>query len=1753
EVDQSDIEEDSNDGHGSDGEGPAENGGQGPANVGLAGEGADEGEPGEDGDDDQGPQGAPPGAGGAGAVQDALVQQDHAQQGVMMDAPGQVAGQGGGPVPPALLVQGPQQGGPQVPGVMQQPAPQPPVDMQALVDNAVAQAIAEAHANRGQGAQPRPQEWNVPRHHEVQGMPAGFALPGQGVRPDLGLNAYDVVRPGPQHYGGRAPIAQPLMPTSRGVELKRLEQMTSEAFVEFWDNLEVFMILNRNVDIGTCGWSLGWQPFLNINGQRVRNFTLPAGWTIEDDALLFNMLRISARICQGSLVEGGNVNPSLGVHALYNLANIFVQYGPGQWIATMQAQRSLRWDPRSGIEGWQEVAARFSTLHSNLRLNTAQDGINLCSLMNLHEIAPMHIPIVSQAVANACNSSDSVDPLGLANAITRSLRQLVNQGVSLTSFSKNGVAKVEQGSRQPRRTAFAANGKAKKVICFRCLSEDGHRVTNCPVSDADVHEDWETNVPEHFKEMIPLWMERRKRKQQPDSESKAFMADTTSGAARDGGIYLDTGAQEALVHSVKMLTGARKLRDDETFRISTANGGVLWPSHVGKLELRVLDCFFKLRTLTVHDAYYVPGLDFTLLGRQALERSGAYVETQAGKGWMLTVPKVRLRVELRDQDGLLRVPAKYFRPDGKHVTALAASGRPVGHDGTDRAPDHEQAGPRDKGQTAEDSDAQREARKGYPGASKAMRPELAHRRLCHVGMSRLQGIEGQVDNFVITKDDEDSDKVNHDCPSCVLAKSKVLDIPRGPHAPRCEGPRQGVAIDASGYKIEGVGGSRYFLVYVDAFTKEVFVDFVGDLQAETLVHSFNKFVGQWARGGKIADHVQVIGDGAFLAEAFVQTIVDRQWSIQACPAREHWGNGLAERAIGVLVPLAQAAMSETRLPLEFWPYAIKFAAHVQRRVPPSAGGKTPYELGTGRRPDLSALRVFGCFALVHQAYHGAGVSKSDFQDRARLAIYLGPSDLHIFGTSDFFMMDTGKLQARRSAHFNEYVFPAPDDDCDTLLDAIVAASRGLSVQHPAIVAGAGNEVADDFANVEDWMIDQPHKERGASEQHDDNMSQAEPNFVEVEYESDDSEPVASDDHEGSKDDWMVHGKQFTYRNGAAPILDDKDPQARRFILTQRTRSGKVAWLAASAAEKERRRILSLTERQMRDKLIEELIAEDPLDIFVEKVHLPEGTDINKAVTPETYKQVLRLPEQERELWVRSMNAEIEGMKRHKTFGESVPEREAKRKGAILPSTWAFKIKASGRIKSRLCMRGDLEKNHRPGEFSSPTASMREVMTTIVFGLSQPDWTMIVVDSKQAFLHPGLDRDVFLRPPDEVRRALKVPPGHVVRLNKSVYGLASASLEWYLHIRKLLEDFGFKALNSAPCIFVAEGIVCACYVDDMVTLGDETRVKSLLLHLQRSNVGITVDEREGRLLGMAWKFDNKARTVELSMAEYETALLSRFDLEDVGTARSPSTPHVQLPFLQKEDSQPRYREMVGCLNYLANVRPELRNAVRMLSRHSNHNDERHMAEMQRCFGYLKKTLGQGITLRGVSKGDLQLKCYVDASWGDCNATRSSTSGWAIFFGDSMVTCKSKSQPAIAENSMEAEIYAFSEASKIVVKMRTLVQEMGAKLSTPTPIFGDNQSALETFRNVQYASRAKHLDIRELRLRELLEKGEIDLFFVRSEYQVADVLTKAVGVNIVARLGSVLRLGLRGEHADFLDECPPEPWPQKGVSENRSVTK
>jgi hypothetical protein len=57
--------------------------------------------------------------------------------------------------------------------------------------------------------------------------------------------------------------------------------------------------------------------------------------------------------------------------------------------------------------------------------------------------------------------------------------------------------------------------------------------------------------------------------------------------------------------------------------------------------------------------------------------------------------------------------------------------------------------------------------------------------------------------------------------------------------------------------------------------------------------------------------------------------------------------------------------------------------------------------------------------------------------------------------------------------------------------------------------------------------------------------------------------------------------------------------------------------------------------------------------------------------------------------------------------------------------------------------------------------------------------------------------------------------------------------------------------------------------------------------------------------------------------------------------------------------------------------------------------------------------------------------------------------------------------------------------------------------------DNKSAISLSKNPVFHERSKHIDIRYHFIRECVEEGRVDIDYIRTSDQLADVLTKALG--------------------------------------------
>nr|GEY96367.1 retrovirus-related Pol polyprotein from transposon TNT 1-94 [Tanacetum cinerariifolium] len=164
------------------------------------------------------------------------------------------------------------------------------------------------------------------------------------------------------------------------------------------------------------------------------------------------------------------------------------------------------------------------------------------------------------------------------------------------------------------------------------------------------------------------------------------------------------------------------------------------------------------------------------------------------------------------------------------------------------------------------------------------------------------------------------------------------------------------------------------------------------------------------------------------------------------------------------------------------------------------------------------------------------------------------------------------------------------------------------------------------------------------------------------------------------------------------------------------------------------------------------------------------------------------------------------------------------------------------------------------------------------------------------------------------------------------------------------------------------------------------------------------------------------------------------------------------------------------------------------------------------------------LAGVHLEDssVALSSFADADHAGCQDTCRSTSGSVQFLGERLISWSSKRQKSAAISSTEAEYIALSGCCVKILWMRSQLSDYGLALNK-IPMYCDNKSAIALCCNNVQHSRSKHIDIRYHFIKEKVKNGVIDLYFINTEYQLADLFTKALGRDRIEFLTN--KLGMR----------------------------
>ncbi|XP_031270992.1 secreted RxLR effector protein 161-like [Pistacia vera] len=204
----------------------------------------------------------------------------------------------------------------------------------------------------------------------------------------------------------------------------------------------------------------------------------------------------------------------------------------------------------------------------------------------------------------------------------------------------------------------------------------------------------------------------------------------------------------------------------------------------------------------------------------------------------------------------------------------------------------------------------------------------------------------------------------------------------------------------------------------------------------------------------------------------------------------------------------------------------------------------------------------------------------------------------------------------------------------------------------------------------------------------------------------------------------------------------------------------------------------------------------------------------------------------------------------------------------------------------------------------------------------------------------------------------------------------------------------------------------------------------------------------------------------------------------------------------------YASALGSLMYLmACSRPDLGFVVSLVSKFMSNPGKSQWMALKWIMKYLNGTRSIGIVFKKNQSDNDYVEGFSNANYASDVDRRKSTSGFVFTLWGNTISWKFKLQHMVTLSSTESEYVALIEATKEATWLKGLVNELGIEQQT-VKINRNSQSAIHLCKNQVFHKRTKHIDVRLHFIREMIEKGEIEIEKVDGSHNPADMFTKLV---------------------------------------------
>ncbi|KAK8670607.1 hypothetical protein V6N13_037225 [Hibiscus sabdariffa] len=502
--------------------------------------------------------------------------------------------------------------------------------------------------------------------------------------------------------------------------------------------------------------------------------------------------------------------------------------------------------------------------------------------------------------------------------------------------------------------------------------------------------------------------------------------------------------------------------------------------------------------------------------------------------------------------------------------------------------------------------------------------------------------------------------------------------------------------------------------------------------------------------------------------------------------------------------------------------------------------------------------------------------------------------------------------------------------------------------------------------------------------------------------------------------------------------------------------------------------------------------------------------------PKTYQEAVASPDSEK--WLEAMRSEMDSMSDNQVWTLVEPPEGIKPIGC----KWVFKKKTDmdGNVqtyKGRLVAKGFRQIHGIDyDETFSPVAMIKSIRILLAVAAFH-DYEIWQMDVKTAFLNGKLEEDVYMTQPEGF--VAPEDARKVCKLQRSIYGLKQASRSWNLRFNEAIQEFGFIRNEDEPCVYkkFSGSIVSflVLYVDDILIIGNDIPTLQSIKTWLSSCFSMKDLGEAAYILGVKIYRDRSRRLLGLSQSTYIDKVLKRFSMEESKRGFLPMRHGISLskemcpstPQERERMSQIPYASAIGSIMYaMICTRPDLSYALSMTSRYQANPGEGHWTAVKNILKYLRRTKDVFLVYGG--EEELRIKGYTDASFQTDKDDSRSQSGFVFCLNGGAVSWKSSKQDTVADSTTEAEYIAASEAAKEAVWIKKFITELGVipSILDAVDLYCDNNGAIAQAKEPRSHQRSKHILRRFHLIREIIDRGDVEICKVNTDDNIADPLTK-----------------------------------------------